>query len=62
MLMSAPVYATSQKAETENATEGNAQIIGGADGPTVVFIAGGWEANIDDTSSDTKENADAKQA
>ena len=51
MLMSAPVYAASQKTETENTTEGNAQVIGGVDGSTDIFIDGGWEANTGDTSS-----------
>ena len=37
MLMSAPVYAASQKTETENTTEGNAQVIGGVDGSTDIF-------------------------
>lgn len=62
MLMSAPVYAASQKTETENTTEGNAQVIGGVDGSTDIFIDGGWEANTGDTSIDAKENAAAKKA
>lgn len=62
MLMSAPVYAASQKTETENTTEGNAQVIGGVDGSTDIFIDGGWEANTGGTSIDAKENAAAKKA
>lgn len=46
MLMSAPVYAASQKTETENTTEGNAQVIGGVDGSTDIFIDGGWEVHF----------------
>ena len=41
MLMSAPVYASSRESETENATEGEDLIIGGADGPTDIYIVGG---------------------
>jgi hypothetical protein len=62
MLMSAPVYASSRESETENATEGEDLIIGGADGPTDIYIVGGWDTNTGDTSIDAKENADAKKA
>lgn len=62
MLISTPVYAASQETEAESETEGNAQMIGGADGLTDIYMVGGWDTNTGDTSLDAAENADAKKA
>ena len=49
-----------QETETDESNDGF--IIGGADGPTSITLAGGWEMNTGDTSIDAEENSAAKKA
>ena len=48
-----------QETETDESNDGF--IIGGADGPTSITLAGGWEMNTGDTSIDAEENSAAKK-